>query len=1049
MGRMTLEENQVLGEVKPKDSIVDYFNEKAKENPKGIAIRFKEKSITFEQLNKKANQLAQCLRKNGVKEEFIVPIVIQPSIDIIIGILGILKAGGAYLPIDPEFPRDRISYILQDSSAEIIISRTKESKKLPSRGAFNIILLGEGSTLYSNESQLSQLPLPKGRDLAYVCYTSGSTGNPKGVMIEHRQLLSYLLNVFEKLELEECQSFAILGTFSADAGYTALFAALGFGKTLHIIDLKHASSFQDLVSYFESFRIDCYKITPTLMAFFLEFEEVDKILPQKTLILGGEASSWNLIQKLTEMFPEGGKFFNHYGPTETTIGVVAHKFRRKALVTSSLVPIGKPFKGTALHILDPNHTSVPRGQSGELYVSGQLVARGYLNQSDLTSQRFIFLNLPGGKARVYKTGDLVKYSAEGNLEYLGRIDSQVKIRGNRVELTEIEAMILQSGTVKQCLVLARSHQEQSKFLVGYIIPEKSFQQGQLTNYLKQKLPSYMIPSYWVKLEAWPKTFNNKVDREALPNPKVDEEFRDTGSYVPNLQSDIKIQLINVWKKVLMREKVEMEDNFFDLGGDSLLLVKLAFEIKKQVGINVSAADLFEFNTIKKIIENQNKGNWHRGVSIRSKGGQLNVFEVSDEQRNLFIQNKLNPSVAFPHASVTFRIEGDLDLPKLEASLQKIIERNESLKTSFFLSEGKVFGQIHPNYSFKLTLFHDSHSLLEEALASLTQAFDFSKPPLIRACVLMLKDQQYFHLDLPHIISDGESLKIIMQDLCRDYNSHAYEGDHTFQYSHHLQRLASYLDSNRFREDEVYWKSQLAKVGPSNTKLRFDNSTETSKFEGMCLVEKITEKILQDSYSFIKQNKITLFQFLLSAYFLLIYKALSLRNFAVMVPVHNRNQQEQERIVGLLSNVVLFKVEINENLSIEEFLATNKKVILSALAHQQYPFEKVLKLWSGQGRKSKELTQFFFGFHNHPGFYSFGNSMLKLILPMRHKENLRLSLAAFQTPDKLDLRVSSCMGYFNRAELERLINSYTHILALLSSSKANSSLSSVIKNQILF
>ncbi len=467
-------------------------------------------------------------------------------------------------------------------------------------------------------------------NLAYVLYTSGSTGQPKGVAIEHRQILNYLHAILDKLQLPTGASFATVSTFAADLGNTAIFPALCTGGCLHIVSQERATDPKALAEYFQRHPIDCLKIVPIHLASLLASNASDSILPRQCLVLGGEAASWVEIEKIQQEAPNC-RILNHYGPTETTVGVLTYPVSSKqASYNSKTVPIGRPIANTQVYILDRHQQPVPIGVPGELHIGGASLARGYLNRPELTAEKFIF-NPFNDKisTRLYKTGDLVRYLSDGNIEFLGRLDRQVKIRGFRIELREIETAIAQHRSVRETVVVAREDVPGDKRLVAYIVPiQVPPTCRELRHFLLQKLPDYMVPNAIVVLSAMPLTPNGKVDRRALPAP--DTSLSDSISFVPP-RDQVEQQLQRIWSEVLQLSNVGVHDNFFELGGHSLLAVRLMAQTQQHFGKNLPLATLFKSPTIEQLASclrsNADSKLWSPLVAIQPNGDKQPFFCV--------------------------------------------------------------------------------------------------------------------------------------------------------------------------------------------------------------------------------------------------------------------------------------------------------------------------------------------------------------------------------------------------------------------------------------
>ncbi|MEG5038375.1 MULTISPECIES: amino acid adenylation domain-containing protein [unclassified Microcoleus] len=585
----------------PKNKCVhQLFEEQAERNPDSIAVVFESEQITYRELNDRANQLAHHLQNLGVEPEVVVGICVErgagtgaPPLQAIVGMLGVLKAGGAYLPIEPTTPIERKALMLEDAQVKVLLVQQRLIESLPKTQA-NIVCIDTDIPTTS----ASYTDRASSDNLAYLIYTSGSTGIPKGVAIEHRQLLNYLHSIQEKLNLPAKASFATVSTFAADLGNTAIFPALCFGGCLHIISQERATDPEALGEYFCSNPIDCLKIVPSHLAALLNSSQPKSILPGKRLILGGESANWSLIKTLRNLAPSCS-VFNHYGPTETTVGVLTYQVEfDKIGCDFDTVPLGLPIANTQIYILDSYLQPVPIGVPGELYIGGDNLGRGYLNRPELTAEKFIPNPFDTqAKTRLYKTGDLARYLPDGNIEFIGRIDGQVKIRGFRIELGEIEAVLGQHPDIAQAVVVAPEDEMAQKRLVAYLISEQKQAptHKEIRNFLTSKLPEYMVPSAFVILKSLPLTSNGKVDRRALPAP---DEMRPelTGNFVAP-RTNIEEVLAAIWAEVLKLEKVGIYDNFFELGGHSLLATQVISRVRQAFQVELPLHRLFESATV--------------------------------------------------------------------------------------------------------------------------------------------------------------------------------------------------------------------------------------------------------------------------------------------------------------------------------------------------------------------------------------------------------------------------------------------------------------------
>lgn len=602
------------------------FEEQAERSPNRIAAVCENQQITYSELNARANQIAHYLQQLGIKPEVIVGICLDRSLEAIAGILGILKAGGAYLPLDPAMPKERLALMLQNAQTPVLLTQQHLINNLPETKAY-IVCLDKDIPSFSPTTFVSA----SGENLAYIIYTSGSTGTPKGVAIEHRQLLNYLQGIQEKLNLPSGANYATVSTFAADLGNTVIFPALCSGGCLHIISQERATDPQAIAAYFQQHSIDCLKIVPSHLQALLSASNAAQILPKKRLILGGEPLMWNLIETIKKYNPDCS-IFNHYGPTETTVGVLTYQVRMQGDRISQTVPLGRPLPNTQIYLLDSHLQPVPVGVAGELYIAGAGLARGYLNQPELTAEKFICKSLTQEpETRLYKTGDLARYLPDGNIEFIGRVDHQVKLRGFRIELGEIEAVLGQHPAVQKTVVMVREDVPGNKRLVAYVVVNQTSVPtvSQLHQFLKQKLPEYMIPSAIVKLEALPLTPNGKVDRRALLAPDTARPELQSAFVAP--RDTLELQLVQIWEDVLNVRPIGVTDNFFTLGGHSLLAVRLIALLQQQFGQNLPLATLFLAPTIEHLASTlgqpTDERQWSPLVKIQSGGSKRPFFCV--------------------------------------------------------------------------------------------------------------------------------------------------------------------------------------------------------------------------------------------------------------------------------------------------------------------------------------------------------------------------------------------------------------------------------------
>ena len=640
--QLLIEFNQTQANYPQDQCIHQRFEEQVRQTPDNPAVAFEAGQLTYAELNSRANQLAHYLQKVGVGPETLVGVFIEPStsdeasltLDIVTTILGVLKAGGAYLPFDTTLPKESLAFRLEDAQTPIVLTQQSLVAKLPAYSG-QVICLDSDSELIARERSDNPTNEVSGKNLAYVLFTSGSTGRPKGVAIEHRSLHNYLDGILARLDLPPGSSFATFSTFAADLGNTAIFPALCTGGCLHVVSQDKASDAEALAKYFQRYPVDCLKIVPSHLTALLAASGTQSILPRRQLILGGEAASWQLIEQIRQQAPNC-QIMNHYGPTETTVGVLTYPVNpQSSSHVSKTVPLGRPLANTQVYVLDGQLHPVPIGVPGELYIGGAGLAREYLKRSQLTAERFMTNPFTDDvRARLYKTGDLVRYLLDGTIEFLGRTDNQVKIRGFRIELGEIEAVLAQHSGVQQVVVLASENESGHRRLIGYVVPRRhhDLNVSELRSFSLNKLPEYMTPSTFILLKALPLTSNGKVDRSALPAP--DQARPDLKAQYVAPSTQLEKNLAEIWRELLGLKQVGIHDNFFELGGHSLLITQLLARVRDTFHVDISLRSLFDFPTVGNIAEKIQK------LQITTSSAEVS----KEEALNLRAEAVLDPNI---------------------------------------------------------------------------------------------------------------------------------------------------------------------------------------------------------------------------------------------------------------------------------------------------------------------------------------------------------------------------------------------------------------------
>jgi amino acid adenylation domain-containing protein len=572
----------------------ELFERQAARNPAAIAVTFRENNLTYGELNARANQLAHRLRRGGVCANVLVGVCLQRCPDLVVALLAVWKAGGAYVPLDPSYPQERLSFMVQDAEPLMVLTDTECASTLTT-AADRVICLDKESTALSQESPANPEAINSPSDLAYVMYTSGSTGRPKGAMIVHRGLVNYLWWAINTYPVEPGRAVPVHTSISFDLTVTSLYTTLLGGAKVEL--LPEDAGAQNLLAALRDGNRGLVKITPAHLELLGKQIAADRAAGMaKAFVIGGE----NLLAETLQLWRDhapGTRLFNEYGPTETVVGCCVHEVQPSDPRTGS-VCIGKPIANTQLYILDENMRPVPPGVTGELFIGGAGVGLGYLNRPELTTERFVPDPFSAGGAKLYKSGDLARYRGDGTLEYLGRADDQVKIRGYRIELGEIEAALTAAPGVQSCAILAREDEPGNKQLVAYVAASGTEPPAaELQTFLGKSLPEYMVPAHFVFLDELPLTPNGKIDRKALPAPAK----AITGAGGPP-RTETEKTVAALWTELLNVEGVGIEDDFFDLGGQSMTAVGLVARLRAAFDLNIELATLFERPTIAALAE---------------------------------------------------------------------------------------------------------------------------------------------------------------------------------------------------------------------------------------------------------------------------------------------------------------------------------------------------------------------------------------------------------------------------------------------------------------
>ncbi|MEO7533278.1 MAG: amino acid adenylation domain-containing protein, partial [Ferruginibacter sp.] len=1018
-------------------TIANLFEEQAIKSPDQLAVVFEKEQLDYKELNERSNQLAHYLRSKGIREETLVPICVERSIEMIVGVLGILKAGAVYVPIDPEYPAARISYMLQDMGAALVISSSKSKEKLGAHDKVQIVEIdSDWNSIASQPTENIKTTTTPNR-LTYILYTSGSTGIPKGVKMPESNLVNLLR--WQEKQFENHERHVLqFASLNFDVSFQEIFSTLCFGSSLHLISEDRRKDMAEIVK-----DIDEQGLTHLFVPYIVLKSLADYVasldrnaLHLQEIIVAGEQL------KLTEdigIFLEknGIKLINQYGPTEAH--VVSSYTVTDNYLTTPLPPIGKPIDNVQLYILNPKKDLCAVGIPGELYIAGAQVAQGYLNRPELTAEKFIpnIFDTESG-SMMYKTGDLARWLPDGNIEYLGRIDEQVKIRGYRIELGEIESVLQQSELVKQAVVLAREDNSGSKRLVAYVVPEKAFDKEAMITHLRSRLPEYMVPALWVELESLPLTPNGKINKKALPDP--DASDLQSHEYVTP-RNETEQQLANVWQELLGVERVGIHDNFFELGGHSLLAMRVVSAIRRSLKSELAIKDLFENPTIAGLSSLLQSTTSNESLSVIEVQQRPEHIPLSFSQERLWFIDQLEGSLQY-HIPAVLRLKGKLEPSALVYALQNIVQRHEVLRTVIKEVDGEghqyITGDIDPQLinidgaKYK----NDPEGLQDFIKQFIRKPFDLSKDHMLRVGLINLDEEEenILVVAMHHIASDGWSISIIVKELVELYSAYTQGRHHNLsplpiQYADYAIWQRNYLKGEILDKKIAYWKEKLDAVTPLQLPLDYERPVVQSvkgAAAGFTIDKSLTGSLQQLS----QQQGVTLFMTLLAAFKTLLHRHSGQQDIVVGTPIANRTQHEIEELIGFFVNTLALRSNVNGSEPFTELLQQVKATTLEAYEHQDVPFEKVVDAVVQERDMSRSpLFQVMFVLHNTPEIPELRLGDVALSPESFDHNAAKFDLTFSITATELGLRGSLqyCTDLFNENTISRLLLHFNNLL----------------------
>ncbi len=1005
----------------PKDkTITQLFEEQVEKTPDNIALVFENQQLTYKELNEKSNSLAYYLRNKGIGRNDIVGIMVNRSLEMIVSILAVLKSGACYIPIDPEYPQDRIEYMLDNSNAKMLLTFTKLDDKVNFNNKAFVELKNE---LYnSHKSNLENINKPD--DLAYIIYTSGSTGKPKGVMLIHKSLsnlTNYCNHYVQYLKENKYRTIVSVTTVSFDIFIFETLISLQKGLKLVIANEEEQTIPRLLSNLIEKNNIEIIQTTPSRMQLLVNnINDILNLSKLKFITLAGEQLPISLVNDLKKI--GSPVIYNGYGPSETTV------FSSLTDVTNyKSITIGHPIDNTQIYILNSSLNICPIEVPGEIYIAGDGVGHGYINNEDLTKKNYLPNVFSKENKVLYKTGDLGFYRPNGEIMCLGRCDNQVKIRGLRIELEEIENEILNFDNIDNCVVVKKVSNDNHEFLCAYFTSYNEINVNNIRNSLQKRLPKYMVPQYFVKLTELPYTPNGKIDRKKLPMPNIETVNKEL--VLP--RNNIDEILVSLLKEMLHIKNISINDSFFELGGDSLTAINLSTRIYSEFNVQIFVKDILENPIVKDLSDLiASKDAKNSKISILKADNAKYYVASSAQARTYYASNIAGNNSNLYNITGGLILDKSPDIKKLENAFIKLIDRQASLRTYFDIEYQQVVQKIKDNVEFKLetgsTVIKDNE--IKSFFEDFVKPFDLSKAPLFRAKIVKMENEKVLlAIDMHHIISDGTSLSVLVNDVCKIYNNEELN-ELKIDYKDYAVWEHNRLKNGDFKEAENYWLNQFKGEIPV-LNLPTKPRSVVQSFEGDKIYTEINKTNTEKIDTLSKDLGVTPYMILLSVYYILLSKYTSQDDIVIGTPIVNRTSSALYDIVGMFVNSLPFRANIDSNLSFKDFVNHIKDMCLENYKYQNYPFDELvnkLKLTRDTSRSPLFDTMFIYQNNGYTPI-SFDGIKAEYYIPNTKISKFDLSLEIVPADNMLNLSFEYATKLFDKGFIRNLSNHYINIL----------------------
>nr|WP_256589251.1 non-ribosomal peptide synthetase [Pseudomonas sp. IB20]MCV2228159.1 amino acid adenylation domain-containing protein [Pseudomonas sp. AU10] len=1010
--------------------------DRARENPDAVAVKFDAQTLTYGELDRQANRLAHALITRGVGPEVRVAIAMPRSAEIMVAFLAVLKAGGVYVPLDIEYPRDRLLYMMQDSRAKLLLTHTSALQQLPVADGLATLAIDRTEEWSGYSDTAPQVDLD-GDNLAYVIYTSGSTGMPKGVAVSHGPLVAHIIATGERYETSPADCELHFMSFAFDGSHEGWMHPLINGASVLIRD---DSLWLPEYTYAQMHRhnVTMAVFPPVYLQQLAEHAERDGNPPAvRVYCFGGDAvaqASYDLAWRALKPT----YLFNGYGPTETVVTPLLWKARRGDPCGAVYAPIGTLLGNRSGYVLDAQLNLQPIGVAGELYLGGEGVARGYLERPALTAERFV--PDPFGKpgSRVYRSGDLTRGRADGVVDYLGRVDHQVKIRGFRIELGEIEARLREQDSVGETVVVAQESPS-GKQLVAYVVAatahvnETEFREA-LRRALKTCLPDYMVPAHFMFLAQMPLTPNGKLDRKGLPPP---DTAQSQGVWVEPV-TPLQQQVAAIWAQVLGAERIGLTDHFFELGGHSLLAMQVISRVRQLLEREVSLRTLFEQPQLQGFVLALQAADRDLAPTMVAVGRDQPLVLSFAQERQWFLW-QLDPHSAAYHIPSILRLSGQLDQQALQSSFDALVARHESLRTCINQQDERVVQVIRPAEPVLIARVDALEATLQQQVeAEIARPFDLQQGPLLRVTLMRLaQDLHVLVLVQHHIVSDGWSMQVVVDELVQVYGAYR-QGEVAqlpalaLQYADYAHWQRQWMAAGERERQLTYWRALLGGEQPVLELPTARARPAVQSYRGASLDVELPAQLAAGLNALAQREGVTVFMLLLASFQGLLYRYSGQRDIRVGVPIANRNRVEVERLVGFFVNTQVLKAEFDEQLTVRQLLQQVKRRSLDAQSHQDLPFEQLVEaLQPERSLSHNPLFQVLFNHQNDAGLATQGRHLPDLRVEGldwgSQTAQFDLSLDTQASADGIWATLTYATDLFEPAMLQRMLGHWQNIL----------------------